>query len=84
MCTAPRVEAHPPSPISPFLLAQNLSLKCIESTDNMQPVISVVFGLPVGGLCQSLYTSNQHLLQSVIKLTSPVTATTAFLTRYVH
>ena len=28
---------HPPPPISPFLLAQNLSSKQIAPTDNMQP-----------------------------------------------
>ena len=36
MCTAPRAETRPP-PIPPFLLAQNLSSKRIEPTDNMRP-----------------------------------------------
>ena len=33
MCTAPHAETHPPPPIPPFLLAQNLS----APTDNMWP-----------------------------------------------
>ena len=37
MCTAPRAEICPPPPITPFLLAQNLSSKWIAPTDNMQP-----------------------------------------------
>ena len=37
MCTAPRAETHPPPPIPPFLLVQNLSSKRIAPTDNMRP-----------------------------------------------
>ena len=37
MCTAPHAETHPPPPIPPFLLAQNLSSKRIAPTDNMRP-----------------------------------------------
>ena len=38
MFIAPRAETQPPPPTPPFLLAQNLSLKWIVPTDNMQPV----------------------------------------------
>ena len=37
MRTASRAETHPPPPIPPFLLAQNLSSKWIMPTDNMRP-----------------------------------------------
>ena len=37
MCTALRAETHPPPPIPPFLLAQNLSSKRIAPTDNVRP-----------------------------------------------
>ena len=37
VCTAPHAETRPPPPISPFLLAQNLSSKRIAPSDNMQP-----------------------------------------------
>ena len=37
MCTASRAETHPPPPIPPFLLVQNLSSKWIAPTDNMRP-----------------------------------------------
>ena len=37
MCTAPCTETHPPPPIPPILLAQNLSSKLIAPTDNMRP-----------------------------------------------
>ena len=37
MCMAPRAETHPPPPIPPVLLAQNLSSKWIATTDNMRP-----------------------------------------------
>ena len=37
MCTALCAETHPPPPISPFLVAQNLSSKRIAPTDNVWP-----------------------------------------------
>ena len=37
MCTAPHAETCPPTPIPPFVLAQNLSSKRIAPTDNMRP-----------------------------------------------
>ena len=37
MCMALRAETRPSPPIPPFLLAQNLSLKRIVPTDNVQP-----------------------------------------------
>ena len=37
MCTACPEYAHPPHPIPPFLVTQNLSSKQIGPTDNMRP-----------------------------------------------
>ena len=37
MCTTPCAEIYQPTPIPPFLLAQNLSSKWIAPTDNMWP-----------------------------------------------
>ena len=37
MCTALCAETHPPPPIPPFLLAQNLPSKWIVPTDNVRP-----------------------------------------------